>query len=519
MFSPLVANYTIHLSLFCALLLATYGLVRRGVNRLTALLVALVVAWNPIIVSSVSWDYVDGFGIVFIVTTLWCLEQSARARDGWRWGGIASGITVAVMITTNLFLVTMMPVLALFFYLRAGVEHRHRVFAVTLLGAAGALVTFACLGAVSVALGQTFWFLQPQLRIAQTLTAARNPWQLTGYYWMASATWLVLPACAVIGAIVSCARWLRTKSALTFQVTMQVVFLVAVSLWVGIQVFSTPVLQISYYSSYLAPLALLALPLQATLPDGKAPLTLVLVAAATSMVFAAGHWLILSDVDRFWRVVEPVGVRRILSDVSWIGASHQQNCFAAAVGLIAGLAGVSAINGRAPALRRWMLFIACLTLSFSAAPQVWPSFRDATKARYELTIAAHRFIGEHIDGRKLRFWYRSLPEPMSPARSITSTYLWEYVLLNEDLPMLTSVQAGMLTPETRLVMLVAAVEDADVARVALRRVGFDYNVVANRHLTEGALSVSIILCDIVPFHEASATAARAEHVTFFSGGS
>src|SRR5947208_8619597 len=66
-FAPLLANYVLHLTLFCVLLLATYGFVRLGSNRATALLAAFVMAWNPVILSAVSWDYVDGFGIAFLV--------------------------------------------------------------------------------------------------------------------------------------------------------------------------------------------------------------------------------------------------------------------------------------------------------------------------------------------------------------------------------------------------------------------------------------------------------------------
>ncbi len=499
MFSPVLASHVLHITEFCVLLLATYGLVRTGVNRVTALLVTCVMAWNPIVISALSWDYVDGFGIVCVVTALWCLEQSARAHAGWKWGGIGAGITVACMITANLFLVTMVPVLGFFLYLRAGVDHRHRLVWVVLLGTASILVILACFGTVSVAVGETFWFLWPQLRIAQTLTAARNPWQLTGYYWLASATWLALPAFATIGAIVSCVRWVRAGSDLTFQLTLQVVFLVAVCLWLVIQAVSTPVLQIWYYSSYLAPLALLALPLQGTPLTSNERLTVPLVAAGTMLIFAAGHWLILSDVDRFWRVVEPAWVRRALAGVWWVGPSHQQNCFAVAAAFTAGVLGVAALNGRGSALPRWMLFAACLTMSFGSVPLAWPSSGDETKARYELTVSAHRFIGEHIDGRKLRFWYSMPPDTTSPVRSIASTYLWRNVLLSEDLPMLTAAQASAITLETRLVLLVPSVREADAARGPLRRFGFDYDVVAYRDLSQGALSLTIVLCDVIPF--------------------
>lgn len=496
LFTPSIANYVLHVALLCALLLSTHALVRHGSNRRTAWLVTLVMAWNPVILSSVSWDYVDGFGMVFLVGALLCLERASAGAGRWRFYAGAAGAVIGCLVTANLFLLVLLPVLALFLVLRTG-RSRWRVAAgVTVLAAVGAVAMLACFGATSAALGGSFWFLQPQLHAATTLTAARNPWQLSGYVWLASATWLVLPLIASVGAAFELARWLRARLPLTFEITLQIVLLSAAVMWLAIQVFSTPVLQISYYSSYLAPLALLALPLQSDVHAALGRTRLVALAAATVALFAIGHWLMLSDVPWFWASTQPAWIYRILSRAPWIGPVHARECIATGIALAAGGLAVASLQLRGPATRRWLLFCAGLTMSYTAAPQLWPKPDDAGAARYEETVAAHRFIGERIDGRIVRFWYSLAPDSRRPVRSLASTYLWGYTLVNETFPLLTHEQASTLSAGTRLVLLVPSANDAQLARDPLRGYGWDFDVLAHQDFGAGALAMSVVIGDV-----------------------
>ena len=59
-FPPVLANDVLHLAFFYVLLFSVYSLVTSGINRTTAIIVTLLVAWNPELLASMSWDYVDG---------------------------------------------------------------------------------------------------------------------------------------------------------------------------------------------------------------------------------------------------------------------------------------------------------------------------------------------------------------------------------------------------------------------------------------------------------------------------
>jgi hypothetical protein len=83
---PLAANYALHLTFFYLLLLSTYALVASGANRSVAFVTTVMMALNPFLLTSFSWDYVDGAGIVYLVIALCSMERAARARPG-RAGG------------------------------------------------------------------------------------------------------------------------------------------------------------------------------------------------------------------------------------------------------------------------------------------------------------------------------------------------------------------------------------------------------------------------------------------------
>ncbi len=120
LFSPLVANYVLHIVFFYVLLFSVYSLVTSGINRTTAFVVTMLVAWEPELISAMSWDYVDGAVITYFVVTLMCLEKASSSTHTWPWA-LASGAGLTCLASANLVATTLWPVCALFLLLRVGV--------------------------------------------------------------------------------------------------------------------------------------------------------------------------------------------------------------------------------------------------------------------------------------------------------------------------------------------------------------------------------------------------------------
>lgn len=492
---PLPANYLLHLGYFSALLAATYLLVRRGLDAGAGLLTMIVMAWNPIVLSALGWDYVDGAGIVFLVAALLCLESAVgagRRRHGW---SAAAGALIACLVTGNIFLIVFVPLLALFVALRAR-GRRERTAPVAVVAALGAVGAFAVFGLVNVGLGGAWNFLAPQFREGQTLASARNPWQIAGYGWLLYATWLVLPMMAALGAALSIRHSIRTRAAPTFAFALHGLFLAAAFTWLVIQIGMTPVLQISYYSSYLAPLAVLSLSMHVVGREEMPSGSIHGLAIAGVVIFAAGLQLFLADTRQVGAWLE--SAQRGLPYLARVETGHRQAAAATFIAAAAAIATVVFVRAASRFQTRWIVLSAGLSLTFVAAPQFWQSATGAMpRVRYAITAAAHRYISGQVDGRRLRIWYDLPADTERPVKSIASTFLWGYVLVNEALPQLTPQQAETLTEGTRLVILAPDAADVALARAPLGRFGFEFRPVAERRFGDGGAAVAVVVGDLV----------------------
>jgi hypothetical protein len=497
-FPPLVANYVLHLGFFYVLIAATYTLVKSALNRHAAILVTIVVAWSPVILGALGWDYVDGAGIVFIVVALLCLEKAAQAgRFRWMWS-VAAGVPMACMASSNVFLMVLWPVFGLFLLIRVGSARWRDVVRVAVMASAGIALVLLMFAFIDTRLGGPWMFLAPQLKVGRDLLAAPNPERLPSYAWLWRATWLVLPAVAAVGALVSCLRPVSSRS--SFGHAMQVVLLTALALWIAVEALGTPVLWLYYYSSYLAPLALIALPLQGGEPGaGLNRRAIVELELATLIMFAFARWLIVPNLAGLWVRAQPWLEPRLSA---WLWGSlpiDHKLAFLTLAGAAAGLAAVFALRAIDSRRLRWMVFALGLAIACVAGPPDLPSANvKRASPYYEETVAAHRFIKQHTGGRDLRFWYKCPPGTSRPMRSVSSTYLWGYVLLNynEDMPVLTPQQAKGLGPQTRLVLLAPTVQETEVARAPLRTFGFDYQLVTQREFGSGDLSLAVVIVDL-----------------------
>jgi hypothetical protein len=497
-FSPLVANYVLHIGFFYVLLAATYALVRSGVNRHAAILVTIVLAWSPVILGALGWDYVDGAGIVFIVVAMLCFEKAVQAgRRRWAWS-VAAGVPMGCMASSNAFLMALWPVFGLFVLLRVGSARWRDVVRIVVMAGVGIGLALLLLAFIDTRLGGPWLFLAPQLNFGRTLVASPNPWKLPSYSWLWRATWLVLPVVAAVGALVSCLK--PAPSQPSFGRAMQVVLLAAVALWVVVQTVGTPVLQIEYYSSYLAPLALIALPLQDGEPGaGLSRRAIVVLELATFVLFALVDWQIVPALPGFWTRAQPWLEPRL---TAWLWGSltiDRETAFATLVGAGAGLAAVVSLRAIDSARLRWIIFALGLAVMCVAGPACLPSAKlESGSAFFEETVAAHRFISQHIGGRELRFWYKCPPGTKTPMRSISSTYLWGPVLLNynEEMPVLSREQAKQLGPQTRLVLLAPTVQETEAARAPLRTFGLDYHLVTQREFGSGDMSLAVVIVDL-----------------------
>jgi hypothetical protein len=491
-FTPLVANYVLHLGFFYALLLATYKLIESAAGTRHALLVTLAVAWNPIVLAAIGWDYVDGAGIVFIVGSLLALEKAARAaarRQVWM---VAAGALMACLVSGNFFLITMLPVFGLFYALRAGIAHWRQFPIALLFAGAGAGATLAALGFASAMLGGRWMFLAPQVLASRGLLSAPSDYAVPVSVWILRATWLVLPVIGILAALRGLVN--RPAPEAAFVRVMERCLLLAAVLWVVVQVAGVPVVQISYYTSYLAPLALIVLTLRYGVSSQPLPIgRIIALEIFTVVLFAAWHGLVIARMPDVWRAIG--GAFRSPLPVYLWGDSDflRQLGVLTLVGLAGGLVILAVVHRIGGPGLRWAAFAASLAVASVAMPSDLPMASDRSNPAYfETTVAAHRYIAAQRALGRVTLWY-SLADPLSPVLGLVNTFFWGNGVINATFPNLTSEQAAALRHGQEVILLVSRFEMADLAQAPLQSHGYRLAVVEHREFGPPEQPLSVVI--------------------------
>jgi hypothetical protein len=484
---PLAANYALHLAFFYALLTATYAVVMRALNRSAALIATLLVAWNPAVLLAHSWDYVDGAGSVFLVLIVLCVERAVNdlyAGRRWRWS-FGAGAAVACLVVSNLALLALLPACGALLLLSARSQGWRSIGVVVGAASLGALATFALFALASHGLGGPWLFVEPSIRFGLKIQRQVDAWRRPDFKW-AEATWLALPFFATVGAVVSLAA---RRTATPFQRAAQGALIVAVLTWSTIDLFTgSTLLRNFWYTSYLALLALIAIPLQGgTWPIASVRSAVVFELAAL-VVLLSVHAFVLHHPDAYWGPWELWLARGRASRLAVMTAAT------AGLGLVAVL-GLQTVP--LPHVQRGLL-VAGLALSYAVLAAHWPvQFAPSGRSEFTQTVRAHRFIASQLGHQPFRIWSRTPTLLSPPYRSISATYLWGFVIVNEELPRLTEKEARSFEPATRLAILVDRDAEAQEAVTSMRAFGLDYVNTRREQFGQDGRPFIVIVGDVV----------------------
>jgi hypothetical protein len=496
LFPPVIANDVLHLGFYYVLLFSVYSLVTSGINRTTAIIVTLLVAWNPELLASMSWDYVDGAVITYFAVSLLCFEKASSSGARWWLWAAAAGVGLACLASANLVGTTLWPVCGFFLLLRAGATRWRTTAAILAVAAVGAIATFAVFGFLNQEVGGRLLYLKASVDYAGSRLWLPSPWDVAGVAWFPDTPHLILPAVAALGAVLALAgRW---RVASSFSGTVQLTFLTTVVWWVIHSTLWTHSAHVSYYISYLVPLGLLALAVHPDSPLDVTPTLRLRHAIALELAILGLliiHFLVFRHGDEVWgAVAATLGVK-----------FSTPNGINALVAVVVGVLALASLRFIRPLWFRWPAFLLALLMAYSSVPTNWAT-QGTPLARedFALTVSAHRFIAQHLNrSRGLRFWYSlGVGEPR-PYRNISSTYLWGWTLVNEAMPSLDAAQAATLVPDAQLVVLADTGAEVDAARQALRKSGFDYGTRVEREFGAPDRSFWVVIGGLSRVVEAS----------------
>jgi hypothetical protein len=377
---------------------------------------------------------VDGAVIAYTLLTLALLMASLEADS--KWLTLASGVAAGAMLHSNIGAAFMFPSILIWFLtgrlelvergLQPAQSSRWRPLLMRLLWWGGGIVACtAILSIVSVSAGGNWDFFMPSFRwmVQQRLV---NPWDVTGFAWIAMAPWFFLPAAVFVALLVVSLLPQRRQSltaggqrAIASLVLCSVIF--AVWDWAG----NGALLYTYYYTSWLLPWSFIAIGavLAGTAERANLDVVAVLVCAVAMAL----------------SLVWPASVRLPLGGL-------------AGLALIIALMTCAAVIRQAMA-RRVVIVAALISLHgwLSVTTDFGPYLDRADG--FQVINRGIGMVDRYITADQPRFLLTPPQKLGHYVRGLTSVYLWGYTIASDKFPEVPPEQARQIRAGTRVVVI------------------------------------------------------------------
>lgn len=192
-FSPLAANFIIHLSVYYVMMFSAYGIFRRLSNAKVAIMMTLLIGQYPLLLRATGWDYLDGYAVAMFALTIFFLTQTVGSKRASLYL-IGAGCTFALMLNANLFNAIYAPALAVYYFFlndwRVRIIPRSLMTGIyTLIGVS---ITTAILMGIYYAITGNFLYRNSLVAIMQPLASQFSQYFLTNYGRVIHPHWVFL---------------------------------------------------------------------------------------------------------------------------------------------------------------------------------------------------------------------------------------------------------------------------------------------------------------------------------------
>jgi hypothetical protein len=479
-FSPLTADYVLHFSLYYTTIFAAYLILKQTISRRAALVGSTLMGCYCFYLYAMGWNYVDGAGILYLLLTTLGLTY-AITRPNWRCWLAIGGAAYAGMIYSNLFLIVFALPLLVYYYFARSDDDRRSSLASSLFFLSGFVAISALIGLISkYLLGGAFFFWMPSLKFAGSFSRQPNPYLVPFAIWSPTALWLVLPAFAsVSGCGFLFQIWKLKLTGERFQVLFQCVLLLSGLMFFTFQLIGLPVLQVYLYASYLIPFSFLAIGAQLSSLVDKLSLRsfVALLFGVVGILFLPYIFFLAESAPEQWLLhhLSRIGMCVLIGELVLLWSRLPRRAWAVFV-----LATVLVLSGVVNATSRSIF-----------------DWRDMGTAKNSLLaiVQGLRAIQQIGPGTNLLFWY-NLDEPGGALyRSITSTYLWNYFLINENFPSLEKgpYSSHLPTLFLRIAIFSSKRNALQLADEALRKIGFRAELLTQNAFRQGPIAWNMLV--------------------------
>jgi hypothetical protein len=488
------AIYVEHILVFYLAVFSLYASVTIiFANRQAAFAAAMFLGTHAWFLLGAGWDYVDGAYVGCLALSLATLGGAAFGRR-WRLAAIMWGAAVALSITLYILWVILVPIeIALFLgFNRLG--QRHKVHVIAALGLCGAIAAMVCMGCISWLAGGKLLYLLPQITILNSVAANRFNYDIPLYHWLRQAVYLLAPGAVWLFSLLWAAqngraalRKLRSPDS-EGDVNGRL-WLACVCCVVGFLLFLGFELA-DFHLLYFADKTRALLPFE---------------------LLVVGGTLALGRRESFQRYEYAYTLTIILVTLGpWVASGfnlitpHPQY-FAGLTAMACWIVGGALILWVRPVSTKLKYLIVALFFSatgFGPANIVWmtfppdPHYKEERLAIFE----ASQEIWPYNKNLKARFWYSDKDPLIEVLRGVASIYLYEYSLVNENFPNLTSSYGTVssIASGDRIIFLTSGGDPLPAANRAVADKHLIFHVVASKQFRREGNSFTFIVADVVP---------------------
>lgn len=447
-FSPVVANVVLHLGVQSTAALSFFSILRITSGVQSAFLSTLVFSVQPWLWGATGWDYPDGVGIAYSLLSM-ALLTSCAARPRGKWILFASGLSLAAMMYSHVFLGTLTPLLLLY-YVGLAWAWRSTPFSESvrdlgLWAGAGFASLTVLFCSINYLLDGKFWFYGSSLAragsMAKNFQFTRSIWfehELAPWLWPAVAGCIV--AIALIFTIAKRTEWRANAATLLFSAQI-----LASALYMAIlQGRGTTVLGHYPYVSYLLPFVFLVL---------------------GSACWPAVRTMKFRDFSLICGVaVMAFGALWYSPHAFWIPSSNASQWFAIAISACA-LAIALPLRMRSPGA--WLAvvgFAAYTAVAIAQTTNLGGLDLHGNREQYKRVLQLSDKIDAVRKGRPVLFWFDRKEPAFHEFTALNSIYLLEVRQLGTDFPSGCNVP---IDPGTMIVVLSQHENAGETARSML----------------------------------------------------
>jgi len=260
LFSPVIANYILHLVFLYVAIISLYLILKIHFDEKTALFISILFCSYSHILWQMGSNYVTPAVVAYSLLTMLMVTLSAKETH-WKIYSVFTGIFLGCMIITNMFSIVFIPFFCIYFFSISDPNQKKFILLTILYVIAGVCaisIFFATL--YYLLIGDVFYFI-PQ--ILEIFNLSHGP--IIAYRpiqdWITGASWLIFPGIVLMGSLIYIAfKWKFFFSpSERILVIFQINYIFLSSIFIIGEILGLPFSQLPYYAIYLVPFLFLAL--------------------------------------------------------------------------------------------------------------------------------------------------------------------------------------------------------------------------------------------------------------------